>query len=250
MIENNSGNTRNKQIVNNMDFLASDVKNLLTKGNLLAELGHHDKAISYYLKILQLEPNNLESLLNLGNSQINLKKYPESIIYFDRVLKIDLNNSLAWQQKGYSLFQMNRIEEAISCLDFSIQNDPHNSYAFFLLAATYLQLEKFNEAILCYDKCLETCDPDFYIMVLWYQGLAFDELGRKNERNTQEQGINSSVEIDEESNYIYNHSPGRDEETDDEYYERLDREMQDLGDYNLMQYYRTCEYSEDDYESD
>jgi tetratricopeptide (TPR) repeat protein len=285
-----------------MDFLANDVKNLITKGNLLAELGHYDEAISYYLKILQFEPDNQEALMNLGNSLIALKKYPESIICYDHLLKTDLNNALAWQQKGYSLLQMNRTEEAISCLDFSIQNNPHNSFAFFLIADMLMKLEKYNEAIFCYDKCLETCQPDFYFKASWNRGLAYDNLGRKNERNTQEKiesnfstttnceepaptptgqmnyyenvgyfqkitndkddepGIDSSqiaqgkcatssTEIEEEPDYFYDYSldyEKYDDEDEDEIYQN-DYEMKNLGDYNLIQYYKDgC--NEDDYE--
>jgi tetratricopeptide (TPR) repeat protein len=269
-----------------MDFLANDIKNLITKGNILAELGHYNEASSYYFRILDIDPSNQEALVNLGNTLIELKKYPDAIICYDSLLKMDYKNSLAWQQKGYLLLQMNRTEEAISCLDFSIQNNPDNYNALFLLASTFMKLEKYNEAILCYDKCLETCDPDVYFKVLWSKGLAFDKLSStttscvesaqtssgypnyyesvghiqdfKNDevkdpegvsrQLSQEEGINSSVETDEEPDYSYDYSQEPDEESDDEYYERIDREMQDLGDYNLMQYYRTCENSEDDYE--
>ncbi|MDO9035578.1 MAG: tetratricopeptide repeat protein [Methanoregula sp.] len=284
-----------------MDFLANNIKNLITKGNLLAELGHYDEALSYYFRILEIDPSNQEVLLNLGHSLIELKKYPEAITCYDTLLKINFKNSLAWQQKGYILLQMDRTEEAISCLDFSIQNNPDNSDALLLLASTLMKLKKYNEAILCYDKCLETCDPDFYVKALWSRGLAFDKLGQKNESNTQEkiesnstikincedsaptstghlnyyesvgniqrfindeveippgsfwqlaqaESDNSSVETEEEPDYSDDYSPERDEESDEEYYERLEREMEDLGDYNEIQYYRTCENSEDDYE--
>ena len=293
-----------------MDFLANNIKNLITKGNLLAELGHYDEALSYYFRILEIDPSNQEVLLNLGHSLIELKKYPEAITCYDTLLKIDFKDSLAWQQKGYILLLMDRTEEAISCFDFSIQNNPDNSYALFLLASTFMKLEKYNEAILCYDKCLETCDPDFYVKVLWSRGLAFDKLGQKNESNTQEknesnsaikincedsaptstgymnyyesvgyiqnfnnnefeippgsswqlaqeESINSSVENEEEPDYFYDYSPEPDEEYDDESQDEYDDdddesqdeyEMDNTGDYNLMQYYRTCENSDDDYE--
>lgn len=294
-----------------MDFLAKDVKNLITKGNLLAELGHHADAISYYQKILQLESDNQDALMNLGNSLIALKKYPESIICYDRLLKTDLNNSQAWQQKGYSLLQMNRTEEAISCLDFSIQNNPHNSYAFFLLAEMLMKLEKYNEAIFCYDKCLEKCEPDFYFKASWSRGLAYDNLVRKNEGNTQEkiesnfstttnceecyptpngslnhyesvdyiqdfkndevtvspegswqldqeESISSSGENEEGPDFSNDSSQEQGQESDDEYNEEFDEEyyddgqdeyeLENLGDYDLIKYYRTSDPSDDDYD--
>ena len=80
-----------------------NVQALMNKGSILGTLGSHSEAIYYYDKILEIEPNNTSILNNKGTAFSNLEKYSEALSYFDKVLQIDPANKLAMSLKSYVL---------------------------------------------------------------------------------------------------------------------------------------------------
>jgi Putative Zn-dependent protease, contains TPR repeats len=73
---------------------------LWLKGIALDSLGKSQEAINYYDKALDLDPNNANSLLGKAIALGNLGQSQEAIAYYDKVLAIDPNNSIAFENKA------------------------------------------------------------------------------------------------------------------------------------------------------
>jgi len=80
------------------------IGSLSNKGATLAQLGYADEAISYFDKVLEIDPNHLPALYTKGNILFKLDQLNASLIYFDKVLEIDPNHPDAIQ-KRYEIFQ-------------------------------------------------------------------------------------------------------------------------------------------------
>jgi tetratricopeptide (TPR) repeat protein len=63
-----------------------DVEALFDKGLALDGLGQYEEAISYYDKVLAIDPNNIFALGNKGLGLSNLGRDQEAIEYYDKVL--------------------------------------------------------------------------------------------------------------------------------------------------------------------
>ena len=59
------------------------------------ELGYHDKAYKWFLKIVSLQPYDIRILHFCGLAAYNSCQYAESMGFFVKILKIEPRNSLA-----------------------------------------------------------------------------------------------------------------------------------------------------------
>ena len=82
------------------------------KGVELLQLGKSEEAISYFDKVLEIDPNDLKALNNKGAALGNLGKSEEAISYFDKVLEIDPNHIDALNNKGSVLTLQGKYYEA------------------------------------------------------------------------------------------------------------------------------------------
>jgi tetratricopeptide (TPR) repeat protein len=87
---------------------SDDVKELISKGNSLYDLGNYASAIEYYDKALAIDPNHIHALYGKGLALDRLGKYKEAIEYYDKVLDIDPNNVDALNGKSLALNQLGK----------------------------------------------------------------------------------------------------------------------------------------------
>ena len=80
-----------------------ELEKLLDKGDCLYDQSEYQEAISYYDKVLGMDPNDVYALQSKGLALKNLGRYEEAISYYDKVLKIDPNDTGALNNKGVAL---------------------------------------------------------------------------------------------------------------------------------------------------
>ena len=66
-------------------------------------MGRNNEAITYFDKVLALNPKDVDSLNNKGVSLVKLGNYYEAIKYFDKALTINPDYSLALKNKQKTL---------------------------------------------------------------------------------------------------------------------------------------------------
>jgi tetratricopeptide (TPR) repeat protein len=155
-----------------------DINSLLIEGNNLFNLEKYEDAISYYDKILAIEPDNVTALGKKGDAFALLGRSSDAIIlygqvidikkdhedsgklYADKILELDPQNINGLLKKGESIIiYYDKLDEALSYFDKVLVIDPNNVQALFDKGEVYFQLDKFDEAISWYDKAL-TIDPN------------------------------------------------------------------------------------------
>jgi len=68
---------------------AADIELLLNAGDKFSKLQRFEEAISYYDKVLEIEPNHVDALYKKGSVLYDQDNYYDAMSYFDKVLQID-----------------------------------------------------------------------------------------------------------------------------------------------------------------
>jgi tetratricopeptide (TPR) repeat protein len=85
---------------------------LITKGNILLNLGKSDEAIAAIDKAVHLDPENFDAWNEKAFYYNALGKYNESLATFEKLTELKPENALAWKGKGDSLKALGRNSEA------------------------------------------------------------------------------------------------------------------------------------------
>lgn len=164
-------------------------------------MGDFEKAISYFDRVLEIDPTHLSALARKGEALEKLGKVKDAISYFDKVTDIDLDyaneqgtlyldkilsfdnqNVNALYKKGKSLGRYNNtLDLAISYFDTVLDLEPKHVNALYGKGEAYFQYEDFKQAILFYDKALDL-DAN-HVGALSSKGYALANLGNFEESN-------------------------------------------------------------------
>ncbi|MGD9673462.1 MAG: tetratricopeptide repeat protein [Candidatus Nitrosocosmicus sp.] len=131
--DSNSSNAGNQK----GNTLDTSLDELYEKATQLHDAGNYDEAITYYDKVLAIDPNDVYALGNKGGALFNLGKYDEAITYYDKVLVIDPNDVYALGNKGGALFNLGKYDEAITYSDKALAIDPNDIFALYYKGTFY-----------------------------------------------------------------------------------------------------------------
>ena len=102
----------------------NDIDSLINDGRLSILEREYEKAIEYFDKVLEIEPDNQIALNNIATALINLDKNNEAIMYVDKVLQIDPENLIALNNKGIAYLRMNNTVTAEKYFSQALDIDP------------------------------------------------------------------------------------------------------------------------------
>ena len=151
---------------------SSNVNEYIDKGISLAESGHVPKAITYYDKVLAIDPNDVDALNNKGIALDDLGKYQEAITYYDKILTIDPNYAYALNNKGIAEANLTPDFKPVifDGINFNIEN--------YVFITTSINNDSANPDVKTpFDRALELKPDDTKILVNTGKYLA-DKLGK------------------------------------------------------------------------
>jgi tetratricopeptide (TPR) repeat protein len=111
------------------DAIAKYTEAFYYQGNELYKLGACEEAISYFDKVLEIDPNNVAAWNSKGLALSSLEMYDEAIRCFDKSLSI-YPSANTWYTEGLALNKLGRYYEAIRCFDKALEIDPYNDGAW------------------------------------------------------------------------------------------------------------------------
>ena len=88
------------------------IDDLYGLGELNYDIENYDKAIEYYNKALEIEPDDPGTMNNLGLAFICKTNYKEAISLYQKSLKIDPEDSITWDNLGLAYEYNNEYEKA------------------------------------------------------------------------------------------------------------------------------------------
>ena len=153
---------------------------LKSKANFLLAQGKVEEAKIYYLKGLEIEPNDIdmriqlasiyfseenwlacESILvkadelkpkddvilqNLGAVYIQMEKWENAFHHLNEAVLINSHNACAWNNMGLIQKERQMLEEAAKCFNKAIENDPDDLEYVFNLGENYESKREYGEA--------------------------------------------------------------------------------------------------------
>ncbi|MDY7024386.1 MAG: tetratricopeptide repeat protein, partial [Cyanobacteriota bacterium] len=116
-------------------------------GSLYARKKQWQDAILSYQAALNLDPKLESAYLNLGNARIKLSLFDDAIAYYHQLIKFNPNLALAYQKLGDIFFQLQQWDEAISAFNHVIELNPNSAWSYQHLGKIYIYKQQWENAI-------------------------------------------------------------------------------------------------------
>jgi tetratricopeptide (TPR) repeat protein len=133
-----------------------------TIANIFNEGGMPEKAIPYYLKVLEVATEDHVMNNNIGNAYEKLGRYDEAMKYYRRAQQIKPDSSTTQRCIANLNVKMGKFKEAIQGFQFVLQNDPKNAEVYFDLGLFYENTGDKDKAIEAYEEFVKRWKKDKY----------------------------------------------------------------------------------------
>jgi len=131
-----------------------------------SHLEFHDRAMDFYDKSLQQNPDNKYSLNNKGYTLNLMSRFGDAIPLFDRVIELDKQFAHSYNNRGLAKIKLGMIEDGLQDIRYSLEIDPGNSYSYRNLGIYHFDKREFDEAMRLFLKAKEIDDTTHMIDVL------------------------------------------------------------------------------------
>jgi len=142
-----------------------DVRQYMYKGFTYAKNGQHDKAISEFNKVIQIDPTNDEAYDNRGIVYMMMGKISQAMSNYTKAIKINNTNANAYNNRGllYAKY-IGRYDKAIADFTKAIEIEPDLIDAYISRGMAYSYKNQYDKAIGDYNKAIEINprDPNAY----------------------------------------------------------------------------------------
>lgn len=133
----------------------NSINPIMLMGNLWERHGDANKALEYFNKVLEQDPERPDVYKSIGWFYMNKEQYEQAIEYWQKALKIDPNITGVHHDIALALMGQNKQSQAIGELEKDIQISPRSSSSYFLLGQLYLQQNQYEKAKKNYEKAIE-----------------------------------------------------------------------------------------------
>jgi tetratricopeptide (TPR) repeat protein len=133
----------NIQIINYLNSIADKAESIsrtsiqshneqeaLQQGFAFIKLGQMDKAIHWYRKVLEINPENIEALSNIGGALQTIGKLEEAIAIYQKTVSIKPEFAEAYSNLGSALATQGKLEEAVTSYQKAISIKPDFAEAY------------------------------------------------------------------------------------------------------------------------
>ena len=131
-------------------------------GNAKFDLGNYKGAIAYYIKSLQLEPNNVATYNNMGNAKYILGQHTAAIADYDKAIRLKPDSAAAYSGRGNVKTQLRQYADAIADFDTAIRLKNDYADAYNNRGNVKSKLGRYVEAIADFDTAIRL-KPDFAV---------------------------------------------------------------------------------------
>jgi len=129
-----------------LEIEPENVNVLNNKIVILMDLGKIEEASKYTDRIFEIEPNNVKGLYLKGQVHLKMEEFDQALSYFDKVLQIEPDNLQALNGKGVIFSELGQYDEALAYFDRILEIEPDNIDALFGKGGIQGTLGKIEEA--------------------------------------------------------------------------------------------------------
>ncbi len=147
-------------------------------GVLYSRLNDSQKALNYYIKAIEINPNYVESYVNAA-SLLKGKNDNKALDYLLQAYKINSNDEKILLSLAQTLKDMFENEKSLELVNKIIENNPKSAEAYSLLGINYMDTGNYELASDAYDMSLEICPNN--INYLHGKAIVLKYLGKEEE---------------------------------------------------------------------
>ncbi len=140
----------------------SDLEVFSLMGMEYLYLENFEKALIYFNKCLDIDPEDQSSLFNVIYCYDMMDQYEKSIQFLQKYIEDQPYNETAWHQLGKEFSNLGKYIEAIKSFDFAILIDDKFIGAYLEKGKALEKLEHYYDAIDNYNICNELDDPSAF----------------------------------------------------------------------------------------
>ena len=111
----------------------------------------YDKAISFYLRCIELDPT-AAAYYNLGIAYYNQGNYIKAIELWEKAIELDPDLAMAYNNLGVAYKNQGNLTKAIESYEKAIELDPDLAMAYVNLGVAYYNNSDVNTALIYYKK--------------------------------------------------------------------------------------------------
>ena len=126
---------------------AASYENLIKLGDEAYKKQLYDEAIDYYTKAVVFIPQDKVTMQKIANTYKLLGNNTKAISFYDKILIIDPKNADAYFNKGLVLANQKNYDDSIKCFEKVIELSPDYPYAYYSLGLAYEQKDETQKAL-------------------------------------------------------------------------------------------------------
>jgi tetratricopeptide (TPR) repeat protein len=130
-------------------------ESLVVMGNLCYRHGDVIKALEYWNKALQINPEQANVYKSMGLHYMKKGQFDDAVEQFQKALEIEPQLADVYVNIGHSLMMSGRPKKAIEALQKEIQISPDADFAYFLLGQAHLQQKEYQKAQEYYEAAIK-----------------------------------------------------------------------------------------------
>ena len=132
------------------DIIDNKIKDYTNKGVSNYENGNYDKAIEYFNKVLELNPNYAEIYFARGSIFDAKENYTSAIADYTKAIKLNRNYIEAYFNRADTYHKKKDYDNAIIDYTMAIYSDPNDEIFYFNRAEVYKDAKDYDKAIADY----------------------------------------------------------------------------------------------------
>ena len=130
-------------------------ESMVLQSNMFAIKGNYKKAKELLIRANETQPDNLSVLNNLGTACKELRDTKEAITYYEKVLQLNPKHTNAQFNLGVAFYQLRDLKKAKDFFTKTTQIQPNYALAFINLANVCVELKEYENAVSNYQKSIE-----------------------------------------------------------------------------------------------
>jgi len=123
-----------------------DIKSIYNRGRAYEELGQIERAKTDFIRVLDIDSENINANLSMGKYWYNKSDYKQAINFFDKVIAVDARQESAYLLKGRSLHKTGEFKPAVQNYNLVIELNNKNEEAFLYRGALRVNLGQTKKA--------------------------------------------------------------------------------------------------------
>jgi tetratricopeptide (TPR) repeat protein len=141
--------------------------------------GDYINAVSFFNRVIDLEPKMTDAYLMRGLAYRNLEKYKEAMDDYNEILTIDPNSAAAYNNRGVAYWRQGKFKEALSDYNKTISLAPNDYIVYNNRGVVNFEMKNYNDALTDYNKAIGL-NPKF-AQSYWNRAVNYLKLNKKDE---------------------------------------------------------------------